>query len=99
MFPFYDLGQLYDVITDYIFLFAMVDESNNGLNPPSNIDVLIAIGAGSVGAAFLINLLLTAYILLRERRRPAFAKVGTGDSELNDCGRFVSLTLRSAHDS
>ena len=69
-------GQLYDVITDYIFLFSIVDESNNGLNPPSNIDVLIAIGAGSVGAAFLINLLLTAYILLRERRRPDFAKVG-----------------------
>ena len=68
-------GQLYDVITDYIFLFTMVDESNNGLNPASNIDVLIAIGAGSIGAAFVINLLLTAYILLRERRRPAFAKV------------------------
>ena len=71
-------GQLYDVITDYIFLFTMVNESNNGFNPASNIDVLIAIGAGSIGAAFLINLLLTAYIMLCERRQPAFAKVGTG---------------------
>ena len=66
--------QLYDVITDYIFLLSLIEE-NEGRADGNGLGTLIVLGAGSVGAAFLINLLLTAFILLRERRRPAFAKV------------------------
>lgn len=41
----------------------------------TDLTALITVGAGSIGASLLINLLLTAFILLRERRRTAFAKV------------------------
>ena len=66
--------QLYDVITDYIFLLSLI-EQNEGRADGDSLATLIVLGAGSIGAAFLINLLLTAFVLLRERRRPAFAKV------------------------
>lgn len=66
------------MVTDYLFLFAMVDERSQGINAASNLDTLVAVGAGSIGAAFLINLLLTCYVLFRERRRRDFAKVRNG---------------------
>lgn len=67
---------MYDVITDYLFLFSLVDQRNNSaVEEADGLGTLIAIGAGSIGAAFMINLLLTCYVLLRERRQPAFAKV------------------------
>ena len=79
--------QLYDVITDYLFLFSLIDERKRGAEAAavaavtasepatSNLLALIIVSAGSIGAAFVINLLLTSFILLRERRRPDFAKV------------------------
>ena len=66
--------QLYDVITDYLFLVSMIDRKQE-VAPPPLLSTLIVVSIGSLGAAFMINLLLTAFVLLRERRRPVFAKV------------------------
>ena len=62
------------MITDYLFLFALLDESD----ADGELSTLILVSAASLGAAFVINLLLTAFVLLRQRRNPIFAKVCHG---------------------
>ena len=52
----------------------MIERSD--LPDGTDLTTLITISAGSIGASFLVNLLLTAFVLLRERRRAEFAKVG-----------------------
>ena len=52
-------------------MFKLFDLNKNS----DEFDTLILISIASLGVAFLANALLTAMVLLRERRQPDFAKV------------------------
>ena len=80
---------LYDIMTDYLFLFTLMgaassvgadgsaDLGSESAPASSSIDpaTLVIVSIASLGGTFVVNVILTAFVLIRERRRTAFAKV------------------------
>ena len=62
--------QLFDVTTDYLFIFAMIGENDGGA-----FTSLITVAATSACLSLVVNGLLTGFVVFRERRHKLFAAV------------------------
>ena len=69
---FTTLMSLFDVVTDYLFALSLVEAQRRSLS--DKIPTLLTVSIGSILVAFIVNSLFTAFVLLRERRRPVFRK-------------------------